>query len=257
MTIPIRKYMLPVFLLLAFLLPGAIFSQGTANLSMEVFPPGFGTVTPDVGTYAVTSGELQLISAMQAPGCRFMSWSVTGGAVVTSPGLPTTTVRLTSDATVTAIFASVDISSVVAWGRNNAGQLGGEPGADSPIPATVPDLTDALMIAGGGEHSLALLPDGTVRAWGGNGYGQCSDGSTATSISGLENVVMVAAGWGHSLALLSDGTVRSWGVNGAGQLGDGTTINRFAPVTVSGLWPGAETILASWEMERQYTGMFP
>ncbi len=84
-------------------------------------------------------------------------------------------------------------------------------------------------------HSLALKSDGTVWAWGWNGYGQLGDGTTTSrytpvQVSGLTGVVAIAAGYYHSLALKSDGTVWAWGRNVYGQLGDGTTTSRYTPV---------------------------
>ena len=103
------------------------------------------------------------------------------------------------------------------------------------------DLSKGLPVAAGGRHSLALLSDGTIKAWGWNREGQLGDGTsnnssnTAVSVSGITNAVAVSSGDMHSLALLSDGTVKVWGYNGEGQLGDGTTISRLTPVTVSGI----------------------
>ena len=45
----------------------------------------------------------------------------------------------------------------------------------------VPGLTDVVAAAGGSAHSLALLKDGTVRAWGTNKMGQLGDGTTDQS----------------------------------------------------------------------------
>jgi IPT/TIG domain/Regulator of chromosome condensation (RCC1) repeat len=89
--------------------------------------------------------------------------------------------------------------TVVAWGCgsfSNAGQCS--------VPSTV---TNATAVAAGAFHSLALLSDGTVAAWGCSvdNAGQC------TVPNGLSNVVAVAAGAYHSLALKSDGTVVAWG----------------------------------------------
>nr|WP_311282636.1 HYR domain-containing protein [Peribacillus simplex] len=107
-------------------------------------------------------------------------------------------------------------------------------------------LNNVIAIAAGEFHSLALLNDGTVRAWGNNESGQLGDGTNidsnvpvqvkGTGGSGaLNNVVAIAAGGFHSLALLNDGTVRAWGNNESGQLGDGINTDSDIPVTVSGL----------------------
>jgi uncharacterized repeat protein (TIGR01451 family) len=72
-------------------------------------------------------------------------------------------------------------------------------------------LDRAVAAAGGGYHSLALRADGTVTAWGLNGNGQCN------VPAGLSNVVAIGAGRYYSVALLADGTLRAWGKNDYGQ----------------------------------------
>jgi YD repeat-containing protein len=54
----------------------------------------------------------------------------------------------------------------------------------------VSGLTGITAIAGGYFHTIALKNDGTVWAWGYNGYGQLGDGTTTTrttpvQVSGL------------------------------------------------------------------------
>jgi alpha-tubulin suppressor-like RCC1 family protein len=132
--------------------------------------------------------------------------------------------------------------TVWAWGRNDFGQLGnGEPGISSPFPVRVAGLDNVKAIAAGSKYSLALLNDGTVRAWGRNDFGQLGNGTPGTGSSTpvmarLTNVKAVAAGGDHALALLNDGTVRAWGANDFGQLGNGESGTRsFTPVAVLGL----------------------
>jgi hypothetical protein len=89
-------------------------------------------------------------------------------------------------------------------------------------------------------HSLALKDDGTVWAWGYNGYGQLGNGTNTDSnvpvqVSGLTGITAIAWGGSHSLALKNDGTVWAWGYNGYGQLGNGTNTDSNLPVQVSSL----------------------
>ena len=132
--------------------------------------------------------------------------------------------------------------NAVAWGQNTMRQLGnGSLSSLSPVPVPVSGLTFTTAIAAGGQHSLALLANGTVMAWGSNQFGQLGDGSEVTpaepvQVTGLAGVKAVAAGASHSLALLSNGTVMAWGANESGQLGTGT-VNEGSqvPVAVNGL----------------------
>jgi hypothetical protein len=74
-----------------------------------------------------------------------------------------------------------------------------------------PDLTNVTAISACSRHNLALKSDGTVEGWGYN-----YDGITTTP-TGLSNVVAIATGYVNSLALKADGTVVVWGDNSAGQ----------------------------------------
>ena len=64
--------------------------------------------------------------------------------------------------------------TVLAWGRNKYGQLGQNPSATpfSMTPVQVPGITTATAVAAGKKHSLALLSDDSILAWGKNTNGQ-------------------------------------------------------------------------------------
>jgi alpha-tubulin suppressor-like RCC1 family protein len=90
-------------------------------------------------------------------------------------------------------------TQVVAWGDNSFGQTN--------VPS---GLNDAIAIAAGDHHSLALRLNGSVVAWGDNQYGQ------ATVPADLKDAVAVTACGNRSYALLADGRVWQWGQNQSG-----------------------------------------
>lgn len=122
---------------------------------------------------------------------------------------------------------------VYAWGWGQDGQLGigampvvnftnHSPAAMTfvPYPIRIPELTDVVAVACGVQHSLALLKDGTMRAWGNNRRGQLGDGTTTTrrtpvAVPGIRSAVAIAAHSDNSAAVLADGTLMTWGYGGA------------------------------------------
>ena len=133
--------------------------------------------------------------------------------------------------------------TILAWGDDTSGQLGNgaaTANASAENPVTVKGLTGVVQVSAGSEHSLALLSNGTVMAWGDNSHGELGNGTTTTSaepvaVTGLSGVKSVAAGEGYSLAVLTNGTVVAWGNGGNGQLGDGKFADSHVPVAVKGL----------------------
>lgn len=85
-----------------------------------------------------------------------------------------------------------------------------------PYPVRVSGLAGVKAISTGNTHSLALLEDGTVRAWGENRWGQLGDGTTMNRdrprvVQGVRNAVAIAAAGEQSAAVLADGTAVEWG----------------------------------------------
>jgi len=158
------------------------------------------------------------------------------------------------------VLALTTEGTVYAWGNGQAGQLGvghmpivslggnlPEPLVYIPFPTRVPDLENVVAIAAGPKHSLAVMKDGTVRAWGENRYGEVGDSTvemrnSPVAVRGITSAVAVAAGGGYSLAVLADGSVMSWGMAG-GWLGRPTTGRRTAD-PVPAVVPGASDVTA-------------
>ena len=78
-------------------------------------------------------------------------------------------------------------------------------------PAIPYDVSNIVAQACGHGHSLAVVNDGTVVAWGDGVSTYYANYGQATVPAGLTNVMAVAGGWEHSLALRQDGTVSAWG----------------------------------------------
>eukprot|EP01116_Phalansterium_solitarium_P006768 TRINITY_DN19137_c0_g1_i1.p1 TRINITY_DN19137_c0_g1~~TRINITY_DN19137_c0_g1_i1.p1 ORF type:complete len:389 (-),score=-57.45 TRINITY_DN19137_c0_g1_i1:101-1189(-) len=151
--------------------------------------------------------------------------------------------------------------SLYSWGSNSFGQLGDGTWNDKSIPTAVswPAAWAGLRvstIATGGYHTVVVLSDGQVFAWGRNEHGQLGDGtvtdrSVPTAVirpaawAGRE-IIGLAAGYGHTVALLSSAgpcdlddldcffnILYAWGLNDNGQLGDGTKTDRHTAVAVA------------------------
>jgi alpha-tubulin suppressor-like RCC1 family protein len=142
-------------------------------------------------------------------------------------------------------------STVYAWGEGGHGQLGVHSNNDKNTavqvhgPGNVDHLSGVQAIAAGNNHSLALMEDGTLYAWGSNDYGQLGIGNKDDhtvpyqvhgpgNVDYLSGITAVAAGEHHSMALRNDGTVWAWGGNGHGQLGIGNEDNHTVPYPVHG-----------------------
>ncbi|MEQ1568338.1 MAG: hypothetical protein ABMA64_22055, partial [Myxococcota bacterium] len=116
-------------------------------------------------------------------------------------------------------------TDVWGTGGNGFGQIGDGTTSDYGKPVSI-GFGRAVGIAGGLDHTLALLDDGSVWSWGHNRIGQLGDGTTFDSTRPvkvqLDQVKQVAVGNELSVALRHDGTVWVWGSNWDGAFGDGT-----------------------------------
>jgi alpha-tubulin suppressor-like RCC1 family protein len=140
--------------------------------------------------------------------------------------------------------------TVSVWGYNRDGVLGtGETEARvQAAPARVPHLEQVEHLASGRSHLLALLKDGTLRAWGTGTSGQLGHGDAGfgsgraqpTPVLELTGVTAVVAANNSSWALKGDGTGWAWGLNSSGQLGVGDTNQRVKPARVATDSPLAE-----------------
>jgi alpha-tubulin suppressor-like RCC1 family protein len=155
--------------------------------------------------------------------------------------------------------------AVKCWGSNDSGKLGNGTTTGSTVPVGVVGLGSGVVaVSAGLTHSCAVATAGAAKCWGGNGYGQLGNGTTADSripvgVVGLgSGAAGVAAGGNpgefslsgdHSCAVTTAGTVRCWGNSNMGQLGNGTYTRSSVPVDVIGLGTAAVTRLGDFNRD--------
>jgi len=210
---------------------------------------------------AIAAGYAHTVALLDDGSVR--SWGLNwqgqlGNATTTSSTAPVTVVGLTGPVTALAAgeyhtVALLDDGTVQTWGSNDYGQLGDGTTTSSSTPVTVTGLGGRVIaIAAGQYHTVVLLENGTVQAWGLNSFGELGIGTNAnsstpatiTNMGGM--VAAIATRKDHSMALLANGTVKSWGRNDFGQIGNGTTADSNTPVTVTGLEGTVTAIAAGW-----------
>ncbi|MBS1139406.1 MAG: Immunoglobulin-like protein [Proteobacteria bacterium] len=159
-----------------------------------------------------------------------------------------------------SFFARKTDGSLWAWGNNEMNKLGAyapaqttrttKPGASvqniaQPLQVAHlkistagawPPATPPMALTSGDTHTLALLYDGNIKAWGGGQYGERGSGAYGTganpywsgfawtdwpAMTAISGVSSIAAGLYKSAAVKNDGTLWVWGCNQSGELGDG------------------------------------
>jgi alpha-tubulin suppressor-like RCC1 family protein len=224
---------------------GALGDSSTTNRTSPITPNlmGANVVSVSAGNayslFALTNGTVW--------GSGINDRNQLGDGTTTNRTSPVKTSTITN---ATAVFASPNgqysmartlNATLMAWGRNNDGQLGLGNYTSQSTPKAVPGLTGVVMVAMGFSHSLALTSNGSVYSWGSNSYGQLGHGdqtprNSPALITTLSNVTWVAAGASCSMALTKTGILYTWGNNSDGQLGTGNLTSRYSPGFVPSLF---------------------
>lgn len=136
-------------------------------------------------------------------------------------------------------LALLDDGSLLAWGRNSAGQLGVGDIVNRNEPTIVQINIPIEKIEAGKEASFAYT-NTTAMSWGKNGYAQLLLGNrtaqyTPVNINGLLDIEEIVSGVNYTCVLHSDGSIAVCGENNTGALGLGDTTDRSALTTVPGL----------------------
>jgi alpha-tubulin suppressor-like RCC1 family protein len=182
------------------------------------------TISATYGGFPVMSGSVVLggktlvITAVGAgaPGGYTYSWAGAGSNWETRAAL-----------TIASVSAAVDVKCAVT------GYEGG-----------------VKAVSAGWNKTVAIKTDGSLWAWGYNGFGQLGDGTTTdrsvpTRIGANNDWTDVSSGGYHTAAIKTDGSLWAWGHNNYGQLGDGTTIDRYVPTRI-GTDNGWAAVFAGW-----------
>lgn len=129
--------------------------------------------------------------------------------------------------------------SVWVWGNNEQAQFGNgrrDVGDHSLTPVRVPGIAGAVALSGAnnGRHFLALMKDGSLRAWGNSDWGQIGNGVTGraqptVATPRISGVKLVFAAGNHSFAVRQDGTLWIWG--------HGSAYQRVWPLTKGAPFP--------------------
>ena len=130
----------------------------------------------------------------------------------------------------------LDNGSLMCMGADNDGQVGDGASWPSnnddkltPVHVDLGSGRSAVAVAGGADHTCAILDNGSLMCWGEDDRGQIGDNShkidapspALVDVGTGRTVTAVSGGEYHTCAVLDDGTVKCWGFDGYGQLGNG------------------------------------
>ena len=207
--------------------------------------PGLTDVT------AVQGGQdhvLWLLSDGKVMACGENGFGQLGTGSTTSSMVPVSVIGLSHIVHITAGNTSSgaldSAGNVYMWGYNRQGQTGVSSQRIVSTPTKVKLPLPAVQLSAGGDavgngHSIAVLNDHSVYAWGDDADGQLGDGGTKNQFSPVKVEVPVGvtfaravAGGIDSLALDTHGNVYAWGAGTKGQLGAGSLRRSSSPVKV-------------------------
>jgi alpha-tubulin suppressor-like RCC1 family protein len=235
---------------LALRLDGAVFvwgANGAGQLGNGKEGGQFGTPfrVPTLGQVVAVAAGREFSLALDADG-RVFAWgdNVAGQLGLGDRDTRTSPTPIPGLQDVTVIGAGGQHAlavrrdgAVYAWGNNQDGQLGlgGSADADganvlTPRRVGALDGVRVRAVDGGRFHTIALLEDGSVRAFGASNVGQAGSNTPVDHFDfyrspiapvGIEGATALAAGDEHTLILTREGIALSLGHAGEGRTGDG------------------------------------
>lgn len=217
---------------------GTVLAWGNAQFGHR----GYGDARPKLTAVSVVPGVSDIVQvdtalehtlALSRDG-RVFAWGFDGNGALGSGALggPRAAAVVEGLTDVVAISAGLNASfalqrdgALFAWGSNTSAMIGNgqrpgapaEPGGTVPTPSRVALPGKVTQIAAGEGHAIALLADGTMWAWGFDGYGQVGVGGGGqyqlkpVAIKAPARVRRVLATGYHSFAVDADGRMWRWG----------------------------------------------
>ena len=156
---------------------------------------------------------------------------------------------------VTVSFATTDhLSEGITLSDEHGSEVSGRTSTPLNIPGFVEDsIHTSTTLSAGGDHTCAVLDDGTTACWGSNSQGDLGDGTTTnryapTTVSSFGSgrvATSVSAGGLHTCAVLDDGRISCWGWGEYGQVGTGTTAETNPPRETDSLGSNRSAVLVS------------
>jgi len=220
----------------------------TGRSIMEVTPVEIPGLT---GATAVQGGQdhvLWLLADGKVMACGENGFGQLGTGNYTSSMVPVPVPGLSQVVQITAGNTSSgaldSAGNVYMWGYNRQGQIGvgSQRFVSSPTKVKLPFPAVSMSAGGdavGNGHTIAILNDHSVYAWGDDSNGQLGDGQTKNEFSPVEvdvpagvTFTTAVAGGIHSLALDTKGSVYAWGAGAKGQLGAGRVRQSVSPLKV-------------------------
>jgi alpha-tubulin suppressor-like RCC1 family protein len=206
--------------------------SGPTTIKARAFKPGLLPSEVTTGTYGL---QVATPTLNPVPGSYSSPQSITLGSATSGAAI-----RYSLDGTEPTEGSPLYVSPLQVATTTTILARAFKAGLDpSEVVSGTYAIAATAAVEAGAIHSLLLLPDRTVRAWGYNGEGQIGNGTTENKLGpvpvpGLSDVTAVSAGY-HNLAIKSGGSLWVWGAGWSGQLGLGTTDSALTPVQVPGL----------------------
>ncbi len=136
---------------------------------------------------------------------------------------------ISCSATHTCVTTEDEGENVFLWGSNEEAQLGTAsttPYSTRPLSLRIiaGSVRSVKSVACGSHHTVAVMDNGHVFAWGWNKHGELGRSTPTVSamameVTGLPSVLSVSCGESHTLALSVNNETWSWGSNRYGELG--------------------------------------